>query len=236
MRVMLDGQGADEVLGGYANYVPVAAASLLEQGRVGAYARTSMQYRRRFGSFPHQIGAVARSLARAPFRGSATRHSGPLNEFLAAETESSTLPSLLRYEDRNSMAHSIEARVPFLDHRLVELAFSLPCDWKIRGVTTKRILREAVADLIPQSVSERTDKLGFRADPAMTWSIVEGHRDGLIANRTELEEKWFDPTAVRGLFDAADRSTESEFLVWRVLSLKSWLRATWGDSDRPLFA
>lgn len=63
------------------------------------------------------------------------------NEILRAYTARISLPSLLRYEDRNSMAHSIEARVPFLDHRLVELAFSMPAEYKINGLERKRVLR-----------------------------------------------------------------------------------------------
>src|SRR5207249_671941 len=71
------------------------------------------------------------------------------------------LPELLRYEDRNSMAHSLEARVPFLDFRLVELLFSLPGDELIRAGETKSILRRALGDLLPPSVRSRRDKLGF---------------------------------------------------------------------------
>src|SRR5207248_11248913 len=71
------------------------------------------------------------------------------------------LPELLRYEDRNSMAHAIEARVPLLDHRLVELALSLPGDELIRRGETKSVLRRALADLLPTQVRARRDKLGF---------------------------------------------------------------------------
>src|SRR5207244_9153817 len=71
------------------------------------------------------------------------------------------LPELLRYEDRNSMAHSLEARVPLLDHRLVELAFSLPGHELIRRGETKSVLRRALRDLLPAEVLKRRDKLGF---------------------------------------------------------------------------
>jgi asparagine synthase (glutamine-hydrolysing) len=71
------------------------------------------------------------------------------------------LPALLRYEDRNSMARSIEARVPFLDHRLVELAFQLPDEHKIDAGITKRVLRQAMAGLVPEQVLSRTDKMVF---------------------------------------------------------------------------
>ena len=77
-----------------------------------------------------------------------------------------SLPSLLRYEDRNSMAHSIEARVPFLDHRLVELAFRLPAARARCGAPTRSgVLREAMKGVLPEPIRTRRDKLGFRADP-----------------------------------------------------------------------
>src|SRR5204862_2029704 len=71
------------------------------------------------------------------------------------------LPELLRYEDRNSMAHSLEARVPFLDHRLVELAFSLDGAELIHRGETKSVLRRSLSDLLPPEVRDRRDKLGF---------------------------------------------------------------------------
>jgi asparagine synthase (glutamine-hydrolysing) len=270
MKVMLDGQGADEVIGGYPSYLPIAATSLLRQRRLGEYARAAIAQRRMLGRFPNAPREVLRELAPASvgatmraLRGGADRTAESvspgaavlvtsefrertlsrrpkasiprsLNDLLAAETASQNLPALLRFEDRNSMAHSIEARVPFLDHRLVELSFGLSDDWKIRGATTKRVLREALRGVIPESIRTRRDKIGFRADPAVTWSLAGRSRDTIVANRTPYEEKWFDAAAVARLLDSSDRSTEAEFLVWRVLSIKSWLRAIWGDSDTLL--
>jgi asparagine synthase (glutamine-hydrolysing) len=78
------------------------------------------------------------------------------------------LPHYLRIEDRNSMAHSIEARMPFLDYRLVELAFALPPNWKMRGARTKFILRQAMRGRIPELVRNRLDKMGFPV-PTKTW-------------------------------------------------------------------
>ncbi len=80
-------------------------------------------------------------------------------------TFSSKLQQLLHWEDRNSMAHSIEARVPFLDHRLVEFSLALGNDHKIVRADTKRILRRAMAHTLPAAVLQRTDKLGFSRPP-----------------------------------------------------------------------
>src|SRR5258706_244367 len=86
----------------------------------------------------------------------------------AFDTLQRLLPSLLRYEDRNSMAFSIETRLPFLDYRLVEFVFSLPDEQRLEGATTKAILRRALADRIPPAVLSRQDKMGFET-PTDVW-------------------------------------------------------------------
>jgi asparagine synthase (glutamine-hydrolysing) len=74
----------------------------------------------------------------------------------------------LRVEDRNSMAHSVEARLPFLDYRLVMLAFSLPGEWKLRGGWNKFVVREALNGVIAEGVRTRADKMGFPT-PSKDW-------------------------------------------------------------------
>ena len=133
-----------------------------------------------------------------------------LDETLRSQTMSTSLPALLRSEDRNSMFHSIEARVPFLDHRLVELVFRLPPDLKIRDARTKYVLREALAGTLPEAVRTRRDKIGFRADPGVTWTLAREHRRAFIANETVHEERWFDPRGVARVLDpGTDRPTKS---------------------------
>jgi asparagine synthase (glutamine-hydrolysing) len=75
--------------------------------------------------------------------------------------ERSALPLYLRVEDRNSMAHAVEVRLPFLDHRLVSLSFRLGTHWKLRGEFTKVILRMAMQGRIPEPVRNRVGKFGF---------------------------------------------------------------------------
>jgi asparagine synthase (glutamine-hydrolysing) len=262
MKVMLDGQGADEVLGGYPGYFPVIASNLLRTGHFMRYARFHREHKALLGRGPLPLrgavwsalpgparravarGAVlplppaaglmsspSRERARAEYR---PNPPGTLQELLQSHTESLGLPSLLRFEDRNSMAHSIEARVPLLDHRLVEFAFTLPDELKINGLETKYVLREAMRGVVPEAVRARKDKVGFRAEPKATWALVERHRDSLLENRTPYEERWFDSNALAAAFDGSDRSHETEFMVWRALNLKLWLRIHWGDSADPL--
>lgn len=92
-----------------------------------------------------------------------------LDNFLYHLLMTTTLPTLLHYEDRNSMAFSIESRVPFLDHRLVEYGFSLPVDFRIRPGKTKYILREALKEYLPHSIYDRRDKKGFVTPGEISW-------------------------------------------------------------------
>ena len=88
--------------------------------------------------------------------------------------------------------------------------------------------------MITETIRARTDKVGFRADPEVTWALVDRHREALLANRTPQEERWFDLGAVASLLGSGDRTLETEFLVWRLVSLKLWLRATWGEPSDAL--
>ena len=92
----------------------------------------------------------------------------PLSGVLEHSVERRPLPLYLRVEDRNSMAHSVEARLPFLDYRLVSLAFSLPGEWKLRGGWNKYLVREALKGIIAEPVRTRTDKMGFPT-PSRNW-------------------------------------------------------------------
>jgi asparagine synthetase B (glutamine-hydrolysing) len=97
-----------------------------------------------------------------------------LTNKLYHDTLQGELQELLRYGDRNSMAFSRELRQPFLDHRLVEFVFALPPDHKLFRGETKVVMREAVRGLIPQSIVERQDKLGYQA-PLARW--LEGEME-----------------------------------------------------------
>jgi len=104
------------------------------------------------------------------FSGDLTRHfisedippsSAALSAALNQSVVSAPLPLYLRIEDRNSMAHSVEARLPFLDYRLVSFVCGLPDEWKVRGPWNKYVLREGMKGRIPESVRSRVDKMGF---------------------------------------------------------------------------
>jgi asparagine synthase (glutamine-hydrolysing) len=117
----------------------------------------SRRSRRRTGASPWFTADLVRALAPEEHATGA----GSLDTALRRSVETGSLPLYLRIEDRNSMAHSVEARLPFLDYRLVSLAFGLPAAWKLRGPWNKYVLREAMRGWLPEVVRTRPDKMGF---------------------------------------------------------------------------
>lgn len=118
------------------------------------------------GSFAHaRVGTDGPS---APASSDELKHMDPLTRRLYREFHHTTLPTILRNFDRCSMAHGIEVRAPLLDWRLVCYGFSLPATEKVGGGYTKRILRDAMRGVIPESIRTRTAKLGF-SSPTEEW-------------------------------------------------------------------
>jgi asparagine synthase (glutamine-hydrolysing) len=255
LKVMLDGQGADEVFAGYHGYFGPYFADLLVAGRLASLRRELGAYRALHGASA-STAAVAlarpflpervRRLARARTQGSdalvhpslragaqplahangAPPYADRLRRQLHLILTRRGLPELLRYEDRNSMAHSIEARVPFLDYRLVELLFSLEATELIAGGRTKAVLRRALGDLLPPLVRDRVDKLGF-VTPEQRW--LRGRLGDLagdvFASQSFRERGWVDVAAARRRLERHRRGDlNAGFELWRALNVELWAR------------
>jgi asparagine synthase (glutamine-hydrolysing) len=124
------------------------------------------------------------------------------------------------------MAHSLEARVPFLDHRLVELLFSLQAGELIERGRTKAVLRRALSDLLPPVVRDRVDKLGF-VTPEQHW--LRGKLGDLaadvFASQSFRERGWVDADAARVRLEKHRRGElNAGFELWRALNLELWAR------------
>jgi asparagine synthase (glutamine-hydrolysing) len=151
---------------------------------------------------------------------------GGLGDVCVLLTQSANLTMLLHWEDRNSMAHSIEARVPFLDHRLVEFSIALGDRHKMVGGDTKRVLRRAMAGILPEKVRNRRDKLGF-ATPEEVWfrgplrAAVLGGVEDTLARYPGL----LNPDGVRAhAADMLDGRRPLDFSLWRIINLGIWGR------------
>jgi asparagine synthase (glutamine-hydrolysing) len=252
LTVMLDGQGGDEVLGGYRAFVGFHLADLLAAARIVSFAQELRAFRPTLGAGALAV-ATARPFApealtrivRSRARGSAGLvHPALRTVGVPADVNGASfgarlrrhqqllltrrgLPELLRYEDRNSMAHSLEARVPFLDYRFVELLFSLPGDELIRRGETKSVLRRALGDLLPASVLSRRDKLGFITP---TGRFLRGRLGELaaevFASPSFAERGWVDAAAARRRLELhRSGDLEAGFELWRALNLELWARS-----------
>jgi len=136
------------------------------------------------------------------------------------------LPKLLRYEDRNSMAHSIESRVPFLDYRLVEFCQQLPDELKVRGAVTKVVLRSAMGALVPAAILNRTDKMGF-VTPEEVWmrqTFPAAFRRELDAALETTSTLVATDRVRRDCLRVLEEPVPFDFSIWRLLCLARWQR------------
>lgn len=134
-----------------------------------------------------------------------------------------SIPALLRYEDRNSMAFSLEARVPFLDHRLVEFCFALPNEFKILPPHTKLVLRKAMNGRLPASVTRRQDKLGYPT-PLANWfrgSLKEWVCNLLTCDSFKHCELLHTPTCLE-VWDSHLKGADRSWDLWRILHTYRW--------------
>lgn len=153
-----------------------------------------------------------------------------LQTHLRAELEAMSLPHLLRYEDRNSMAFGIEARVPFLDHRLVEFSFAGAAPWRIYQGWTKWVLRQAMEGIVPASISWRANKIGFET-PEAEWMaqwlrtypdcFADGAHSAAYLNMPAVRRATGDGTATK----------HDKCRLWRWINLELWLKL-WQTTER----
>ena len=131
----------------------------------------------------------------------------------------SVLPTLLRNYDRSSMAHGVEVRMPFMDWRLVTSAFGMPDESKIGRGYTKRILREAMAGLLPESIRLRTNKIGFTSplDQWMRGSLRDWVMDSVTSQNFQESSVWHGPN-VRAAAEQALAGQRSFNVIWPILN------------------
>jgi asparagine synthase (glutamine-hydrolysing) len=231
VKVVLDGQGADELLAGYLAYQASNIRGLMYSFHAGIALREivgSLRIHRGFFS-----SALRQILVRRTRRDLLTvpvppvdRYAGSLADVLRRELCSTNLPALLHYEDRNSMAFSIESRVPYLDVRLVEYVASLPLDQKIRNGVTKIALRNAVKGIIPESIRCRMDKMGF-VTPEEIWmkeTLRPFMLDVLSTDSFRARSYWNAEAVVKNYFAFLDGKSAYSPEIWRIVCTELWLR------------
>jgi len=219
VKVLLDGQGADETLAGYTHYYEPYFKDLITTNiplffREYSNFRKNKQDRNIFGyNFLLELMMPGLRKKMARLRGAAfslnyLKDLGPvlhpafssydspfdgmksLYSTLHSATFNYGLEKLLSFADRNSMAFSLEVRLPYLDHKLVEFLFSLPSDMKLNQGWTKYLLRLAYSEQLPAAISWRTDKLGFEP-PQETWMKSPLMRQKIQESILSLQQKGY---------------------------------------------
>lgn len=182
VTVSIDGHGADELFGGYPFDMDSALIDSLpnlgEFKRVlaainstsGHSAKTDFTDKLKYALL-NKYPAL-RKFSNNQNLVSKKENFDYLNSTLFQSAFKTILPTLLRNYDRYSMMNSVEIRMPFLDYRIIEFAFSIPYSSKVRGGYSKAIVRDALADLMPQSIAYRKDKIGFNP-PINSWMNKE---------------------------------------------------------------
>jgi asparagine synthase (glutamine-hydrolysing) len=254
IRVMLTGQGADELLGGYAPFVAVRFARLVRAGRwvraasllastsgqADVVPRAMIRYalgastpRWIKGRFRNRIHAAALATwwnrkwlaARGLLDAPAARDPGPDVRAHLQRSVSTSLLSLLRYDDRNSMAHSVESRVPFLTPAMAQLAFSLPDDFLVdQNGRRKAVFRDAMRGIVPDPILDRREKLGFPT-PERSWlQALQPWVDSVLGSETAARIPLFRAEVLRDVRSAlaTGRPLPRGFPLWLCLNLIRW--------------
>lgn len=256
VKVMLDGQGADEQLAGYFSFFYSRLQDLLFSGQFGTLAQELLALRRIHGqplllsmqylansALPSRVAALARRILRKetknnlnwldhnklnaaahppPFPVDATRSS--VYNLSYSQLTCSNVQMLLHWEDRNSMAHSVEARLPFLDYRLVEQVLGLPDDYKIAKGVTKRVLRQGMKGILPDAICNRMDKLGFET-PEEVW--MKNDQPELFRHMLKDSVDKSNGIITDSVFPEIDKllsgKKQFNFLPWRIINFGTWI-------------
>ena len=149
-----------------------------------------------------------------------------LNESLLQHFEFK-LEHLLKWEDHNSMWYSLESRVPFLDHHLVERTLSLPASKIIKKATTKFILREALKGVLPENIRNRKDKIGF-ATPWEKWFRTKKLREliyDLLSSRDFKDRGYLNPEKCLKAYNLhLENKTDISKEIWKWINLELWFQ------------
>lgn len=236
IKVLLDGQGGDECLAGYQRYLRDYLKDLIRERKylkallnfVGTLDLTApffwRYFRKRFGTRQRALDEIV-TVEKPPERPLEYETNNLANR-LRYDLLAGSIIELLKYEDMNSMAFSIESRVPFLFHPMIEYLFKLPMSTKINGKWTKYILREAMRGILPEKVRMRRSKLGFPA-PSEEWAkkLIRDNKNLCVETvayaRNYVNQKSFSDLCTRIL--NSGRSEDIE-LFWRILILSKWIQ------------
>lgn len=247
ITVLLDGNGVDEAFLGYKRYHQIYVASAKNDSERG---KRSREFEVFWGHQPRPVNPWASidgtdglcpdavsdvlrqsELLRFP---SAASFSDPVRQAAAEDLLHAKIPRGLRFNDRVSMAHSRELRVPYLDHRLVEFAFGVPTDMLLNDKGGKVLFREVLARRAPCSVAYARKR--SIQSPQREW-LAEGWRqmvEALLASDQFADRGWIKPDAAKRAYAAyLEGSQENSFFIWQWVNLELWARVFLDGDETP---
>jgi len=246
--VMLDGQGADEILAGYHSFYSPFFIDFLKSFRITkfieevtsckalhGYSNRDIAFMIKKNILPSYVERLLRILLNKPqytwlgisFKDGDhlfNKHHHSIYEFSLSQMLRTCLPVLLHCEDRNSMAHSVESRIPFLDYRLVEFVLKLPDRYKIKNGITKYVMREAMRPTLPAAIYKRYDKMGF-VTPEAVW--LKERQEWFLEELKEaviLSQGIIHKNVVAMCQNAIKNTSRFDFTFWRIIAFKRWLK------------
>jgi len=242
-KVIIEGQGADEILCGYGDFHWAFLYENMKLSKFPTFLKELTAFQKRHHE-PLKI--LLRKYQRIRFQKSVKYPANPIintnyllgnNEIpsIAIKREEPTIRELhkdrmtiLRYilhnVDRGSMAGSRETRVPFLDHNLVEFCLKLPSEHKISDGFTKRVLRESVKDVLPETISRRTDKQGY-SSPVKKWAENELHAFFENNLKEAMDLPFVNKDAMMKNFaNFAKGSVGFDPVWWRIVATHHWMK------------
>jgi asparagine synthase (glutamine-hydrolysing) len=255
IKVILDGQGADELFAGYRPYLarrltelltsfrPAKAIQFLRAMMALPGVRPTLVAQAFEPAVPPRLRGLARRLVGRPLLPSwidaqwfqarqafAAARALPgsshiFHDALVQGLTETVLPALLRYGDRNSMAFSIESRVPFLTPRLADLAYSLPAEQLVDGqATSKAVLRTAMRGIVPDPILARRDKVAFATPDEMWARALKPWFARTLSSEVSRALPWLKADlALKALEQRTSKSTAFGFDLWRTVNVVRWV-------------
>jgi asparagine synthase (glutamine-hydrolysing) len=236
VTVLLNGQGGDELLGGYVPYQYVYLRELLKRRKFGQFTREAWESRDVLKPLvKRRLADRRRALPIKPLLRPELydgleppkfqRAQDDLKRRLVADLQTFSLPSLLRYEDRNSMAFSMESRLPFLDQELVDWVLRLPSSAIVDRGWSRAILREGLRGVLTEKVRTRRWKVGFTTPETRWLRARRAAIQGLFRSPEFCARPYWNAAALAAAFDRfCAGEVEPSQIFWRAINTEIWLR------------
>lgn len=249
-KVILEGQGADELMGGYVNPAVLQyVLELLGKLRIAEALRVTLKFATEYSflySLKNLLGSLnfyglrvcynhlfgIEALFNRPLRfnkryalGLKRRKGEGFLNFKLRESHRGTLVNLLHYGDAITMSHSVESRLPFMDYRLVEFVFKLPAEFKIRDGMGKVLHRDAMKGILPEMILEDRIKMGFNT-PLLNIFLQTGPDSprGVLLSERSLNRSLFNGKALEKAFNKLNKDASLLPMIYRMLTVELWFR------------